>query len=172
MKMSTKNRLAIAVALALAAILTSAAAAPPATAPSEATDVAGAFPDGLPKGAVAVDNDTVSFDGGNVILELAGTLSYSDCPSGWLCLWEDRDYSGRMLKFQSTMYWQNLTDYGFNDEMSSWRNRRGYDSKWAWHTNGGGTRRCMDSYSSSNYVGSGDNDEASSIVNYVSDSYC
>lgn len=130
-----------------------------------------AFPGGLPDGAQVVDSDTVEFEDGAVVLEL-GDLGYSDCPSGWLCLWEDEDYGGRMLQFQSTGYWQNLTDYGFNDEMSSWRNRRANDSKWAWNTGGGGTVRCMDSGSSSSYVGSGDNDEASSIRNFLNDSQC
>lgn len=140
--------------------------------PSTATTVRGAFPNGLPEGAVAIDKDTVSFEDGKVILELGGEKGYYDCPYGWLCLFQDKDWEGRMLQFQDTGSWQNLTDYGFNDAMSSWRNRRSADSKWAWHINGNGTRRCMDSHSATSYVGSGDNDEASSIINYTLDGHC
>lgn len=167
-----KNRMTIVVVVAMMATFSLGAADSAHSDPAEATTVEGAFPSGLPRGAVAIDEDTVSFDNGDVILELSGTKGYSDCPSGWLCLWQDRDYAGRMLQFRSTGSWQNLTDYGFNDEMSSWRNRRSADSKWAWHIDGGGTIRCMDSFSSTSYVGSGDNDEASSVRNYTLDTHC
>ena len=90
-----------------------------------------------------------------------------------MCLWQDRDYVGRMLKFHDvTTSWQNLSGYGFNDEMSSWRNRKNKDAKWAWDDDGGGTERCMNSNSSSSYVGAGDNDEASSIRIFDSSAIC
>ncbi len=131
-----------------------------------------AFPQGLPAGGTAVDGDTVSFEEGDVLLQLA-PMAFSDCPDDWVCLWQDRDFRGRMLQFREWQDgWQNLTNYGFNDEMSSWRNRKNKDARWAWHTNGDGTRRCMNANSSSSYVGNGDNDEASSIRIYSDGSFC
>jgi len=54
-----------------------------------------------------------------------------DCPSGWLCLWEHSDASGRMLQFRDNR-WQQLSAYGFNDKASSWRNRLGRDACLSW----------------------------------------
>jgi hypothetical protein len=107
-----------------------------------------------------VRGNWIIWNGGAVQLSLT-PMAFSDCPSGWLCLWQDSNYSGRMLKFHDAGYWQNLTNYGFNDEMSSWRNRRGLDAKWSYDINGGGTRRCMDAGASASSVNG--NDEASSI---------
>jgi Peptidase inhibitor family I36 len=139
--------------------------APAATGgPSPVTDT---FPNGLPPGAVAVDEDTVAFDGGAVLLEL-GPTSFASCPSGWLCLFQHANWNGRMLQFRDTGFWQNLTNYGFNDQMSSWRNRRGFDARWAEHVGGNGFRRCMATGAAAAYVGDSDNDEASSIKIFTS----
>jgi hypothetical protein len=135
------------------------------------TPVQAAFPNGLPAGGVAIDADTVSFDGGNVLLQL-GPTSFDQCPSTWVCLWHDSNYLGRMLQFHDiTTYWQNLTDYGFNDQMSSWRNRNTVDAKWSYDVGGGGTQRCMDAGASASSVG-GDNDEASAIRIFGSSTIC
>jgi hypothetical protein len=135
------------------------------------TPVEAAFPDGLPAGGVAVDANTVSFDGGKVLLQL-GPNSFDSCPSTWVCLWHDSNYAGRMLQFHDiTTYWQNLTDYGFNDEMSSWRNRKAVDAKWSYDVGGGGTQRCMDAGASASSLG-GDNDEASAIRIFGSSTIC
>ena len=115
------------------------------------------------------DPDTVLFENG-VEMELSA-VAYGDCPAGWLCLWEHSNYAGRMLKFRDAGYWQNLTNYGFNDKMSSWRNRRGLDAEWSYHTGGGGTQRCMDNGAASSSLG-GDNDEASAIRIYNSTAIC
>jgi hypothetical protein len=150
----------------------------PAASASDGTPVEKAFPQGLTEGAVAVDEDTVSFADGTIVLEL-GPAAFDDCPSGWVCLWEHADFGGRMLQFSQcdvngdgTCDWQNLTAYNFNDQMSSWRNRKSVDAHWAYATNGGGTRRCMESQSSSNWVGAVDNDEASSLIIRKNDGWC
>lgn len=118
--------------------------------------ISGEFPDGVPEGGTIVDEDTLSFEDGTVVLNLA-PMAYGDCPDTWVCLWQDDNYAGRMLQFHDvTTYWQDLASYGFNDEMSSWRNRKNKDAKWAWNTGGGGTQRCMGANSSSSYVGNGD----------------
>lgn len=100
-----------------------------------------------------------------------GTLAYSDCPVGWTCIWEDRDYQDRMLQFSSTGYWQNLGNYGFNDNADSIANKRGGDSLLAEHTGGGGDRYCYDSYSASSNLG-GFGDDASSIFLSTADHRC
>src|SRR5947209_7475635 len=55
-------------------------------------------------------------------LSSAASASASSCPSGYLCLFQDANFGGRMLQFHDGGYWQNLTNYGFNDQMSSWVN--------------------------------------------------
>lgn len=164
-----KSRRTIGALIAAAVLLLPGVAAAQAT---EETAVDAAFPDGLPEGATVVDGDTLSFDGGSTLLQV-GPTAFSDCPDTWVCLWQDQNYAGRMLQFHDvTTNWQNLTDYGFNDQMSSWRNRKNKDAKWAWDVGGGGVQRCMNANSSSSYVGSGDNDEASSIRIFGSNTIC
>ncbi len=133
--------------------------------------IADAFPEGIPVGAVIVDVDTLAFDNGAVLLNV-GPTALSDCPSNWVCLWQDSQYSGRMLQFQQCCQWQNLADYGFANKMSSWANKRDFDARWAFGPNGGGTVRCMDSHSSVSYVGNPDNDQAESIRILDTDTAC
>lgn len=100
----------------------------------------------------------------------------SHCYDGWFCLWEHSGWGGDHVRFQSTGYWQHLSNYGFNDKTSSVKNRRNNDSKLSQHIDGnenpGGTIRCYDSNSSVSYVGDGFNDEASGLKNYASDGQC
>jgi hypothetical protein len=103
--------------------------------------------------------------------EVVEPASFNDCPDGWVCLWEDKEYSGRMLKFQSRGYWQNLTDYGFNDQTTAWRNRTNDDARLAEDINGGGTRICMQPNSSNSQL-TGFNDKASSIIIYKTATVC
>jgi hypothetical protein len=142
----------------------------PAAATDEST-LAAVFPEGLPVGAVMIDTDSIALDGGAVILNL-GPTALSDCPSNWVCLWHDSQFSGRMLQFQECCQWQNLSDYGFDDQMSSWANKRDFDARWAYLPNGGGTVRCMDSHSNNSWVGNTDNDKASSIRILDTDGAC
>jgi Peptidase inhibitor family I36 len=46
-----------------------------------------------------------------------------ECASGWVCLWEAINGGGRRLIFQDD-YWQDLSEYGFANVMSSWRNNQ------------------------------------------------
>lgn len=107
----------------------------------------------------------------------------SGCLTGYACLFENRDFNhgndGRVLQFRqcnitgdSNCDWQDLANYGFNDQMSSWRNKKSADARWDWHSDGSGTDRCMDSLSRSSYVGDGDNDEASAIKVFDRDNVC
>ncbi len=54
-----------------------------------------------------------------------------------LRLFEHNTYGGRQLLFFDRLFWQNLTDYGFNDQMTSFQVGACY-SYLAEHTGGGG----------------------------------
>lgn len=49
--------------------------------------------------------------------------SYSDCPAGWFCAYEDPNGLGRMARFQLGS--DDLRDFNLNDQISSVWNRRG-----------------------------------------------
>lgn len=60
----------------------------------------------------------------------------SSC-SSWLYLYQHDGYKGRRLQFSDRGYWQNLTDYNFNDQLSSYK-VGSCDVSLAEHINGGG----------------------------------
>jgi hypothetical protein len=100
------------------------------------------------------------------------------CPDTWVCLYEhwyfNRDRAGRMLQFHDEGYWQDLSYYSFNNMMSSWRNKHVVyaDARWAYGSGGGTPRRCMDWWTENPWVGTTDNDQASSIYIYTSTNIC
>ncbi len=51
------------------------------------------------------------------------SLAWSDCPSGYACLWEHINYEGRRLQWRDPGI-KNLADWGFRDQASSVNNRR------------------------------------------------
>jgi hypothetical protein len=110
---------------------------------------------------------TAYSDGALVVAPAA----FNDCPDGWVCIWEDKDYSGRMLQFQDRGFWQDLTAYNFNDKTTSWRNRTNDDAKLAQHTGGLGTQICLQPNSSNSQL-TGFNDEASSIKIFKTATVC
>jgi hypothetical protein len=147
--------------------------------------VAKVFPLGLPPGATLVDSDTVAFAGGSVKLDVvASAATNSACASGLVCLWEDANYSGTRVTLSAcdvdgdgACDWVNLGPMGFNDTMTSWKNRKTVDAKWAWDANGGGTVRCMNAGSQNpelddDIFGNGDNDEASSVKIFKNATTC
>jgi hypothetical protein len=102
---------------------------------------------------------------------LAAPAAVIACSAGYTCLYEHRDYGGRRLQWRDVQL-INLNDYGFNDKMSSWRNRNSRDARWYHDVGGRGTSRCMQAGASVSYVGSGDNDRASSLRIYSSSTAC
>ena len=48
----------------------------------------------------------------------------TDCPSGYLCLWEDVNFQGRMLRFRDSGV-QDLGKWRFKDKTSSAYNKTG-----------------------------------------------
>ena len=150
------------------------------------SEIARVFPQGLPPGATVYDADTVLFAGGAVLLDVApGAPTNGVCSSGQVCLWENANYEGqRVILTQcdtdgdGNCDWSNLGPLqDFNDMMSSWKNRKTVDAKWAWDSNGGGTIRCMNAGSQNpdlpdNIFGTGDNDEASSVKIFKTSTQC
>lgn len=100
------------------------------------------------------------------------TVAFGDCPQDWVCLWEHTDFAGTMIQIQACCGWLNLADVGFNNKMSSWRNRRGVDAKVAEFADGGGERLCLGNGSSDNNVGAAWNDRASSVKVFASGTAC
>ncbi|WP_164479266.1 peptidase inhibitor family I36 protein [Nakamurella antarctica] len=98
--------------------------------------------------------------------------SFADCPSGWVCLFAQASWGGRMLKWSDPGTAADLSSFSFNDQMSSWANRGPYAAKWFYNAGFAGTSRCMQPYTSNSYVGSSDNDEASSFRIYTDAAAC
>jgi hypothetical protein len=98
------------------------------------------------------------------------------CEEYRLCLYDHTGWSGRGIMFGPATPdgWHNLSQWGWNDDASSQRNRRNNDSLIAEHTYGGGARYCADSHTvdSSFNNNSPNNDEASSIRNQDLDNWC
>lgn len=93
--------------------------------------------------------------------ESLAPMAFSDCTSGWVCLWKDGSYSGRMLKWSdSGTAVAHLSDYGFNDQMSSWANRGPHTAYWWVDANYGGDKHTMAAYTSAAHGG---DDLASSL---------
>ncbi|MGH9160198.1 MAG: peptidase inhibitor family I36 protein [Vicinamibacteraceae bacterium] len=95
------------------------------------------------------------------------TEDLSDCPSGpftneWYCLFEHSNHQGRMLKFKDTGC-QSLADFGFANQTSSWANTLGQDAKTYDTTTCGTLLWTAPGHSNSTFVGSTNNDRASSI---------
>ena len=115
----------------------------------------------VPAGGMVV-GDQVVFDGGRTTLSL-GPAAYDDCPAGWVCLWEHRDFGGRMLKFQDCCTWQSLWTYSFANQASSSRNRKSVNAKIATGVGGAGTQLCLGANGHFVYLGDFHNDNAESI---------
>lgn len=110
---------------------------------------------------------TTYSDGSKVV----SPASFNECPDGWVCLWKDINYEGRMLEFQTRGEWQSLVPYGFNDEASSWRNRTNDDAKLSWNKEGGEPHLCMQPNSSASSMGNW-NDNATEIKIFKTATVC
>jgi len=99
----------------------------------------------------------------NQRLASAGAAAVIPCTAGYTCLYEHVNYGGRRLEWQDPGLLVNLADYDFNDQMSSWRNLSGEAAIWYHDADGLGLARCMPAGASNPWVGSSDNDQASSL---------
>lgn len=114
---------------------------------------------------------TTTYSDGAKVLEKATPFSFSECPSGWVCLWENKEYGGRMLQFQSRGYWQALETYNFNNKTTGWANRTNDDAKLADVSDGSGEQLCMQPQSSNSQL-TGYNDKASGIKIFTTNTVC
>jgi len=93
----------------------------------------------------------------------ASAAAVIPCTAGYTCLYEHVNYGGRRLEWQDPGLLVNLADYDFNDQMSSWRNLSGDAAIWYVDADGLGLAHCMPAGASDPWVGSSDNDQASSL---------
>jgi hypothetical protein len=135
--------------------------------------------------ATQIDDHSIGWDDGKVVLVLpeddTGELSAEDhgpgsvvglsqalsasavhgCPSGWYCVYQDRDWRGRRLQFSDCSR-NDLSNYGFRDQTSSWVNNGPHRVQ----VKNDLTARpdpvlwTMSPNSSSSYVGNANNDKA------------
>ena len=113
-------------------------------------------------GAATAERTVARLAGGSIVVRSA-PASISDCPSGFVCLWEHINFEGRMVGYSTCSTWFNLADITFNNLASSWRNRKSVDAVIADGANGNGDRLCLDNNSYSSSMPAGWNDQASSI---------
>ncbi|MFI0816021.1 peptidase inhibitor family I36 protein [Streptomyces sp. NPDC021098] len=104
---------------------------------------------------IAIATTLVAFGGG--LLAAPGAMaaqkaptSINDCPSGAMCLWTGKNFSGRMLQYRDTGYWQNLPAQAL-----SYYDNRGDDAAVAPGSGGSGGKTCVDGKSRNSYAHSG-----------------
>jgi hypothetical protein len=130
------------------------------------------FPRGLPEGARVVSPHRVVLGGGHVIVDAPSAGTDGVCVTGYVCLWRDAQYLSTRVMTNVCCDWQNLAPFGFNDLMSSWKNRMTVDAKWSFNAGGGGTQLCMNSGSQNPQLSGANNDQASAVKIFTSASAC
>jgi Peptidase inhibitor family I36 len=145
-------------------------------------------PDGLPipPGGVRVGNE-VFYNNGRVVLrfdlaraaKLQGKAAPETsldiiCREGWFCLFEHSNYAGRKLQFQDCCYFQYLSDWGFQNKASSWRNTLDNNDVRLWDMAPSPDKVlwCSDTNSNNSNVGTAANDKADKLYIQSSDGYC
>jgi hypothetical protein len=119
-------------------------------------------------GGTQITRNQIAWNGGTVIMTFPEPASASTtaaraprCPGGgWACFFEHRDWGGRMLQFQSCGYYQYFSDYGFDNQTSSWHNRQAFRSVDVYDWVDGGLWHMEQGNVSSSYVGNQRNDKA------------
>lgn len=78
-------------------------------------------------GGVQISRNEIAWHDRTAVMEFpdgAAALAQR-CPNGWSCFFEHDGWGGRMLKFCSCDVWRHFSDYGFNNQTSSWHNALG-----------------------------------------------
>jgi hypothetical protein len=112
-------------------------------------DAALAIRPALEQAGIDLAYATIIDENSAVISAAAGT-GFTDCPYHYTCFWRHAHYRGRAYfsRAGSDGYlWHNLRDFGLSDEISSWRNRRGFVTVLARDIDGGGPPACLARYS-------------------------
>lgn len=73
-------------------------------------------------GGVQTGPGEVSYRAGTVKLLIGAAPADQTCASGWYCFYQYKDYGGRKLQFQDCGSTQYLTNYGFGNKTTSWKN--------------------------------------------------
>jgi hypothetical protein len=145
-------------------------------------------PDGLPipPGGVRVGNQ-VFYNNGRVVLrfdlakvaKLQGKAAPETtldlvCDEDWFCLFEHINYAGRKLQFQDCCYFQYLSNWGFQNKASSWRNRLDVNDVRLWDMAPSPDKVlwCSDTHNYDDNVGTAANDKADKLYIQSSDNYC
>jgi hypothetical protein len=98
-------------------------------------------------------------------------LGGTGCPNGSFCVFDDNNYGGGGFTISGVTPWRPLSNWGWNDRISSAINKREKDSKLSEHVDGanppspGGSIHCYDGNSWHPDFSDGFNDEASGIRN-------
>jgi hypothetical protein len=104
----------------------------------------------------------------------ANRATVISCSPGYICLYENANYGGRRLQFRDRDHRDqciNLSNYGFNDKISSVRNQSNVDVRLFYGANCSGTSRCLNPGSGIPFLGSGDN-KFSSLWIYTTATAC
>jgi len=119
----------------------------------------------LPAGGYAAENPSINQAAPNVTAEPQATIH--GCRAGWFCLYQNVNFNigdpGRRPQFRTCNRTQNLTDFGFNDQASSWVNNTSHSVRVFRDVGGHGVLWTAAPHSRVSDVGRGDNDEASSL---------
>ena len=100
--------------------------------------------------------ERIVLHGGDLVL-FPMMAAPSDCPFDYVCLWAHPEYIGGMVAFRDCCNWYNLADVAFNNNASSWRNRKSVDAKIADFQDGNGDRFCLNDGGQSGNMGNWDN---------------
>lgn len=168
-----------AIAVITAVVAGALVAAAPASASTRVQDQLAQVMTRLP-GGVQTSANQVAWSNGRIVLTLASsdvarpaTSGLGACPSGYWCLYQNSDFNqgllndGRMLALTGCDGVPgNLTNYGFNDQTTSWYNHSRFNNVRVYRDINGAPEPplwVMNSEESVSNVGSDNNDKASSI---------
>jgi hypothetical protein len=79
---------------------------------------------------------------GGAALAPQAMANWEDCPGEYLCLWNGQTYGEARIQVHDNG-WQNLSNFGFNDTMSSLRNNTNRYAQIAVDANGNGEKLCI-----------------------------
>jgi hypothetical protein len=135
------------------------------------------YPDGvmvsIDAGTGLSSNEVIGLSSRRINLDSVPRTRVIECSPGYTCLYEAANYGGRRLQWSDRPQdIDSLNAYGFNDQMTSWRNRNSVDARWYHNDNQRGTSRCMNANTSVTNVGTADNDKASSLRIYTNATTC
>jgi hypothetical protein len=128
----------------------------------------------IDKGTGLSSEDISSWRTGRASLSTLSTsrATVIECDPGYTCLYDAANFGGRRLQWRDRGQGIDLSQYGFNDKVSSWRNRNNVDARWYYAAGFQGQSRCINANTSNAYVGNQDNDQASSLRIYTRSTIC